>query len=109
MELNKYRLMWIFVFFDLPVETKKERKDATGFRKDLLKDGFFMMQFSVYLRHCPSRENAEVHIQRVRSFLPQKGLVNILRVTDAQFGMMESFIGKKTSAIPEGSYQLEFF
>jgi CRISPR-associated protein Cas2 len=61
--LNAYHIMWLFVFFDLPVTTKKERKLATGFRKNLLKDGFTMMQFSVYNRHCASKESAEVHMK----------------------------------------------
>ena len=47
--INAYHVMWLFVFFDLPVTTKKERKDATQFRKSLEKDGFSMMQFSVYV------------------------------------------------------------
>ncbi len=53
--LNAYQVMWLFVFFDLPVGTKKEIKEATRFRKNLEKDGFNMMQYSVYTRHCTSR------------------------------------------------------
>ena len=53
--LNAYHIMWLFVFFDLPTNTKKERKDAAHFRKALEKDGFSMMQYSVYIRQCPSR------------------------------------------------------
>ena len=78
--------MWLFVFFDLPTETKNERKAAANFRKRIVADGFLKFQFSVYLRHCPSRENAEVHIQRVKNNLPAQGQVGILRVTDKQFG-----------------------
>ena len=55
--LNAYHIMWLFVFFDLPVSTKKEMKAAALFRKNLEKDGFSMMQFSVYIRHCASRES----------------------------------------------------
>ena len=73
MYLNKYRIMWIFVLFDLPTYTKKDRKESARFRNNLIKDGFTMMQYSVYMRHCPSRENAEVHIKRVKSFLPPEG------------------------------------
>jgi len=61
--------MWVLVFFDLPTETKKEKKIYADFRKKLMMDGFTMFQFSIYLRHCASRENADVHIKRVRSFL----------------------------------------
>ena len=57
MELNAYRIMWILVFFDLPTETKLERKRYAQFRENLLKDGFGMFQFSIYIRHCSSREN----------------------------------------------------
>ncbi|HET8962544.1 MAG TPA: CRISPR-associated endonuclease Cas2, partial [Chitinophagales bacterium] len=53
--------MWVLVLFDLPTETAEERKIYAKFRKNLLKDGFAMFQFSIYLRHCSSRENAEVH------------------------------------------------
>jgi CRISPR-associated protein Cas2 len=101
--------MWLLVFFDLPVETKKERKIASDFRKDLLKDGFTMFQFSIYLRHCASRENAEVHIRRVKLNLPKKGHVGILHVTDKQFAMMEIFFGKKIIDTPTGPQQLELF
>lgn len=69
--LNAYHIMWLFVFFDLPVTTKKEMKAASHFRKNLEKDGFSMMQFSVYIRHCASRESLEVHIKRVKSLLPE--------------------------------------
>ncbi len=109
MNLNAYRIMWLFVFFDLPVKTKRERKAHVRFVINLKKDGFTMMQYSVYIRHCPSRENAEVHRKRVQSFLPAKGSVIILRVTDKQFGLMESYISKKKNPLPEVSYQLEFF
>ena len=60
--LNAYHIMWLFVFFDLPVVTQKERKIATLFRKNLMKDGFVMLQYSVYLRHCASYESQTVHI-----------------------------------------------
>ena len=101
--------MWIFVFFDLPVTTKKERKMASGFRKNLLKDGFSMMQFSVYNRHCASKESAEVHIQRVKNYVPEKGQVSILEVTDKQYGNICNFWGYKSKPLPEGPKQLEMF
>ena len=105
----EYRIMWILVFFDLPTETKMERKAASLFRKKLQTDGFTMFQFSIYIRHCPSRENAEVHINRVKSFLPSKGQVGILNITDKQFGSMEIFIGKKEESPTAHGQQLELF
>ena len=64
--------MWILVFFDLPTETAKERKIAGLFRKNIMKDGFQMFQFSIYMRHCSSRENADVHLNRIHSNLPPR-------------------------------------
>lgn len=70
---SEYRIMWVLIFFDLPTDTKKERKAYADFRKKLMRDGFTMFQFSIYVRHCPSRENAQVHIKRVKMFLPPVG------------------------------------
>ena len=107
--LSEYRIMWILVFFDLPTETKKERKAAAKFRKDLMGDGFTMFQFSIYIRHCASRENMEVHIKRVHSFLPEYGKVGILYITDKQFGEMQVFYGKKEDKPKPIALQLELF
>lgn len=101
--------MWVLVFFDLPTETKTERKVAARFRKDLLDDGFTMFQFSIYLRFSASRENADVHIRRVKNSLPQKGKVGIMMITDKQFGMMEIFYGQKETPPEKPSQQLELF
>ena len=101
--------MWALVFFDLPTETKKDRKAHAQFRKRLIEDGFTMFQFSIYLRHCASRENADVHIKRVKSFLPEKGYVGILCVTDKQFGAMELFYCKKEKTVTTPYQQLELF
>ena len=87
--------MWVLIFFDLPTETTEEKKIAAKFRKEIMQDGFTMFQFSIYLRHCPSRENAEVHIKRTKEKLPGKGHIGILCITDKQFGLMEIFYGKK--------------
>jgi CRISPR-associated protein Cas2 len=106
---SEYRIMWVLVLFDLPTETKKEKKAYTDFRKKLVTDGFTMFQFSIYLRHCPSRENAEVHIKRVKSFLPESGQVGVLCITDKQFGQMELFQGKKEKEVSTPYQQLELF
>ncbi|KAA6301404.1 MAG: CRISPR-associated endoribonuclease Cas2 [Candidatus Ordinivivax streblomastigis] len=106
---SEYRIMWVLVLFDLPTETKKEKKAHSDFRKKLVTDGFTMFQFSIYLRHCPSRENAEVHIKRVKGFLPEKGYVGILCITDKQFGAMELFYEKKEKTVFTPYQQLELF
>lgn len=101
--------MWVLVFFDLPTETRKDRKVYADFRKKLLNDGFAMFQFSIYLRHCASMENAEVHIKRVKRNLPEKGQVGMMTITDKQFGMMEVFHGRSPAGPIEVPQQLELF
>lgn len=107
--LNAYHIMWLIVFFDLPVSTKKERKVATQFRKALEKSGFTMMQFSVYIRHCPSKESAVVHTNRVKHLIPEHGKVSILKITDKQYGDIINFSGKETKLLPSTPQQLELF
>lgn len=107
--INAYHIMWLFVFFDMPTNTQKERKAAARFRKNLLKDGFNMMQYSVYVRHCASRESAEVHIKRVKAFMEAYGQVSILSITDKQYGEILNFWGKKTEVLPATPKQLELF
>ena len=90
---------------------------ASLFRKNLEKDGFSMMQFSVYIRHCASRESLEVHIKRVKSFLPETGKVSLLSVTDKQYGDIYNFWGRPKSInkskiskkVISEPIQLEFF
>ena len=106
---NQYRVMWNLVFFDLPVTTPAAQHAATKFRDNLMKDGFRMFQFSIYVRHSISRDGADLHRQRVKGFLPKAGKVGILQVTDKQFGMMEIFYGKKISETPVPVQQLELF
>ena len=101
--------MWVFAMFDLPTETKKARRDYTRFRKALLKDGFAMMQYSVYVRHCASLENVEVHMNRVQAALPADGEVRVLTVTEAQYKKMRVFWGKRRKPPKNPPVQLELF
>ena len=106
---SEYRIMWVLVLFDLPTDTRKARKQYALFRKQLLQDGFTMFQFSIYLRHCPSAENADVHIQRVKRMLPPEGKIGIIRITDKQFGDREIFDCCRKADILQPVQQLELF
>lgn len=101
--------MWVFAMFDLPVETKAHRRAYTRFRKDLLEDGFSMMQYSVYFRHCASMESAMAHIRRMGTRVPGEGEVRFMTVTDAQFGRIQVFWGKRRKSPETPPAQLEFF
>jgi CRISPR-associated protein Cas2 len=106
---NAYQIMWVLVFYDLPTETKAQRKEASLFRKRLLKFGFNLFQFSIYTRHCPSRENADVYIKRVESVLPKDGNIGIMKITDKQFGGMILFQNRNPKEPPPTYQQLELF
>jgi len=101
--------MWVIVLFDLPTDTPKARKQYSIFRKHLLEGGFSMMQYSVYIRHSASDENAQVHAKRIKSWLPPDGEVRIIKITDKQFGNIEVFYGKKRVSIEQAPQQLQFF
>lgn len=107
--LNQYKNMWVIVFFDLPTETSAQRKQYAQFRKLLIKDGFTMFQYSIYVRPCASQENAEVHQKRVIGYLPEEGKVCIMTITDRQFGNIKVFEGPKKIPPKSQAIQLEFF
>ena len=101
--------MWLFAMFDLPVDTKRARKRYAQFRKALLRDGFSMLQYSVYARYCASEERATAHRRRIRAVLPPEGYIRLLAVTDRQFGKMESYVGKTRRGAEEAPTQLTLF
>ncbi|MEN6501608.1 MAG: CRISPR-associated endonuclease Cas2 [Tenuifilaceae bacterium] len=107
--LNAYRIMWILVLYDLPTETRAQRKASARFRKNLLGSGFSMFQFSAYIRHVASSESAEVQKRSVKSLMPEMGAIGILEITDKQFEKMEIYYGRKTQKTPKGPVQLELF
>ncbi|WP_208539098.1 CRISPR-associated endonuclease Cas2 [Algihabitans albus] len=107
--LSGYRMMWLYVMFDLPVGTPAERKAATKFRHFLLDQAFEMAQFSVYLRFAESKEAAETLIGRVGDALPRHGKVHIVSLTDKQYGNARIFTGRKRERSPKNPNQLALF
>jgi len=101
--------MWLFAMFDLPVTTSEARKRYTEFRHLLIKQGFSMLQYSVYARYCASEEMAVAYRSRIRASLPPEGYVRLLAVTDRQFGKMESYIGERSRSLEEPPSQLVLF
>lgn len=109
MLISGYRCMWVVAMFDLPVDTKEARRQYALFRKSLIKDGFVKMQFSVYIRHCASEENADVHVQRVEKSIPPDGEIRVITITDKQFERMRIFWGKRRRTPEQPPAQLELF
>lgn len=91
--MSAYRYMRVLLFFDLPRETPAERKSATRFRKDLMEDGFIMLQESVYCKLALNATAVDLLKSRVKRYMPKKGSIMILTVTEKQFEMMDLCLG----------------
>lgn len=91
----RVRFMRLLVFFDLPVETAKQRKNYRQFRKYLIKEGYLMLQESVYAKLVTNEANAGAAIMRLRKNRPPQGLVQVLKVTERQFETMIYITGNR--------------
>lgn len=101
--------MWVLAMFDLPTDTPKMRKRYRQFREKLLKDGFIMLQFSVYARPCANKERADIHAARVEDAVPDEGQVRVLTLTELQFLRMKIFSGKYSLPPEKEPNQLSFW
>jgi CRISPR-associated protein Cas2 len=107
--LSGYRLMWILVTFDLPVETKKQRAAATKFRQFLLDIGFEMSQLSNYLRFCNGKEQFESYVRRIEAGLPPWGEVYVFQFTDRQYENIVRFSDQRRRRQQKNPEQLALF
>lgn len=106
--MHKY--MRILVFFDLPVKTRTERKIATKFRNFLLKDGYYMLQYSVYVRLCNGVDSVNIHKQRLQMGIPNNGSIRVLTVTEKQYDAIDILLGEKIKYEKPVEYEnLSFF
>lgn len=101
--------MWMFVMFDLPVDSRDRRRDYAQFRKKLLSKGFTMLQYSVYAKHVPSEDAVTPLRTHVVSALPPDGQVRVMAVTDHQFSKMEVFFGRKRKKTEDPPLQISLF
>lgn len=94
---ERIRYMRLIVFFDLPVETAAQRKQYRLFRKFLIKEGYLMLQESVYAKLVTNDAATSGAIMRLRQNRPTSGLVQVLKVTEKQFSTMVDITGKRDS------------
>ncbi len=90
------KFMRVLVMFDLPTKTKKDRHNGTKFRNNLIKLGFFMIQFSVYMRICKGIASAKTAINNIKRCVPPLGNIRCLIITEKQFDHMEIILGYET-------------
>jgi CRISPR-associated protein Cas2 len=105
---SKYRMAWTLVFFDLPVGTKQERKAAADFRKELIREGYMMLQYSVYARPCGSADRVDTSVRRLQQHIPPEGEVRAMVISDAQWGRMLVFHSRKPAQPEKMPEQLVF-
>lgn len=108
-QLSGYRLMWMMCMFDLPVDTKTNRKAAADFRLFLLDEGFEMSQFSVYARFCSGKEQFETLSRRIGASLPPQGDVHLLGFTDKQYENIVRFSSQRRLRTRKNPGQLALF
>ena len=82
--------------FDLPTETKNDRRAATQFRNNLLKDGYNMLQYSIYQRICPNLDQTNKYLRKLEAYKPKSGAVRALTITNKQYEDMIFLVGQKT-------------
>ncbi|MEX0957297.1 MAG: CRISPR-associated endonuclease Cas2 [Rhizobiaceae bacterium] len=107
--LSGYQLMWMLVTFDLPVDTKKQRKAATKFRHFLLDIGFEMSQLSNYLRFCNGKEQFDSYIRKIEGHLPEAGNVYVFQFTDRQYENIVRFSDQRRRSRQKNPEQLALF
>jgi len=88
--------MRLFVLFDLPVKTKRDRRLYQKFHNFLVKDGYDMLQLSVYMRVTNGFDGVETHLARLRRNLPPRGNVRAMVVTEKQYARMLVLVGEPT-------------
>lgn len=98
--------MRIIVFFDLPSITYSERKAYQNFRKKLIKDGFIMLQESVYCKLTLNNSIVKSEISKLEKVKPKKGSIAILTITEKQFSQIKYLIGQKETDVEDSESRL---
>lgn len=93
--MQQYKIMRMICMFDLPVDTEEEKRAYRNFRKNLLKEGFVMIQYSIYIRICPNRDFGKRLERRIKQFVPKRGNIRLLMVTEKQYSDMTLLVGCK--------------
>jgi CRISPR-associated protein Cas2 len=95
----RYRIVRLMIMFDLPVETAKQRRQYRQFRKELINEGFLMIQYSVYVRVCVTKSAATLMENRIKAYLPENGTIQALTLTEKQYNDMHFLVGEKVEDV----------
>ena len=98
MKYGAFKMGWIMLMFDLPTTTKREQSQANKFRQGLLKEGFTMLQFSVYTRACIGYDHMKKKAKHIENIIPNNGNVRVFFITDKQWEKSICVIGQDYQA-----------
>ena len=102
--------MRLIVLFDLPVVRKIDKRNYSRFHKFLVRDGYDMIQYSIYARICNGPDAIDKHLIRLMQNVPREGSVRTLEITEKQFTAIKVLVGKKREKEDtKYSNQLSFF
>lgn len=110
--MSAYRVMWLMLMFDLPTTSKKDRKRYQWFHKELEKEGYLMLQYSIYGKIFSSYDSANHGKKRIKEFIKKNikhGNIRLLMFTDKQFSKMEVLIGEPNAEEKNEPKQLLLF
>lgn len=100
--------MRVIIFFDLPTVTSSELKEYRKFRKFLIKNGFLMMQESVYCKIASNTNTADALIENVRRNKPHDGVVQALKITEKQYSNIDYIVGSFRSEVLDTTDRIVF-
>lgn len=101
-----YRYMRVIVMFDLPVLTDSERRDYTKFRKYLIKNGFLMMQESIYSKLAQNQTASDLIVENIKKNKPSKGIVQVMKITEKQYSKIECIVGETNKEVIDSDERL---
>ena len=104
-----YRFMRTLVFFDLPTETPDDKREYARFRKLLIKDGFMMLQYSVYCKLAINKTVADQIFARLQKQKPKQGNIAVLTITEKQFSNIEWILGQKSTTLLDTTDRLTIY
>ena len=104
--MSGFRFMRMIVFFDLPTLTNEDKRNYRKFRKVLIKNGFIMLQYSVYCKIMTSPSMEKSMKNMVHNNKPPKGLIQTITITEKQFVKMDYIVGEYTSDIIDSEERL---
>lgn len=110
MAANGWRIMWVIAVYDCPMTSPEARHDYSQFRKNLLRENFYQLQNSLYVRHYPTKDLANHAVHRLKHSIPKEAKATFFLITDKQYAMSRDYYGPKVQKqSPDAPQQVELF